>query len=128
MSRELIPVRKAITIERMRSYSGEDNIHGSDEAGEAWGLGGALVQGGQLVGYLNEMMTRTLGAGFLKGGEIAVSFVQPVRTGDVVVSGGELSGEHYVAGRLRLDYDVWLTNQNGDKVTVGKASGWARQD
>ena len=123
--RELVKVRKDIRLERMQAYSGADNHHGDPEAGRRLGLGGAIVQGGQLAGYLNEMMTRTLGEGFVDGGEISLSFIQPVRPGDVVESGGELSAQSRVDGRLRLEYDIWLANQHGQKVALGKASGWA---
>lgn len=124
-SLDLVPVRKEIRLVDMQQYSGQDNHHGDPEAGRKLGLGGAIVQGGQLTGYLNEMMTRTLGEGFVDGGEISISFVHPVRPGDIVTSQGTLAMQSRIDGRLRVAYDVWLVNQHGQKVTVGKASGWA---
>ena len=124
-SLDLVTVRKEICLEDMQRYSGEDNHHGDPEAGRRLGLGGAIAQGGQLAGYLNEMMTLTLGEGFIDDGEISVSFVQPVRPGDIVTSGGTLTTQSRMDGRLRVEYDIWLANQHGQKVSVGKASGWA---
>lgn len=126
MSPGLTTVRKNICLEDMQRYSGEDNHHGDPEAGRKLGLGGAIAQGGQLVGFLHEMMTRTLGEGFVHGGEISVSFVQPVRPGDVVTSGGTPTTQSSTDGRLRVHYDIWLANQHGRRVVVGKASGWVQ--
>ena len=124
MSIDLALVTKTISMQRMREYSGESGIHSDDQAAQAQGLGGALVQGGQLAGYLNEMMVRSLGRGFIEGGEIAVSFVQPVRDGDVVRTRGELISSASQGSGTRMEFDIWLENQRGEKVTVGKASGW----
>ncbi len=116
---QLIGVQKRISFETMRRYSGEAGIHGQEDAGKEQGLGGALVQGGQLVAYLNQMMTDNFGEGYLRGGEISVAFIKPVRPGDVIVGKGvirETDGEH------RAVCDVWLENQDGEKTTVGTAS------
>lgn len=124
MTIELALVTKTISMQCMREYSGAAGIHSDDQAAQAQGLSGALVQGGQLVGYLNEMMVRSLGGGFIEGGEIAVSFVQPVRDGDVVQTRGEMTSSTRQERGERLEFDVWLQNQRGEKVTVGKAIGW----
>lgn len=114
-----VSVRKHITIEQMKVYSGGTNIHTSEDAGKDWGLGGALVQGGQLVGYLIEFMIRSEGEKFLSGGEISASFVKPVRPGNVVevkASPAETSTPNGVP-----ELQIWLENQDGEKVTVGTA-------
>lgn len=120
-----VELTKHITMESMRRYSGEGNIHSDEKAGREQGLGGALAQGGQLAGFLSEMMVRTLGIGFLTAGQMSVSFVQPVRPGDILKTRGTLTSESEGLDGRRLEYDVWLENERGEKVTVGKASGRA---
>jgi acyl dehydratase len=85
---QLAGVEKRISFETMRRYSGEKGIHAEEDAGKEKGLGGALVQGGQLVAYLNQMMTNNFGEGYLRGGDIAVSFIKPVRPGGVITTKG----------------------------------------
>lgn len=121
---QLQPIRKHVTMQKMARYSGAGNFHSDDEAGEQQGLGGALVQGGQLVGYLNEMLVRSLGAGFIAGGELSVNFIKPARPGDTLSTHGTLTGTALQDGRKRGTFDIWLENQHGEKLTVGTASAF----
>ena len=115
---------KVITAEKMARYSGAGNIHSDDAKAKSSGLGGAIVQGGQLVGYLNEMMARLLGDGFVRGGEISVTFIQAARPGDTLTTHGTVKSTSLVDGRERVECEVWLENQRGEKLTVGTASGF----
>lgn len=119
---EITSLEKHVSLETMRRYSGETGIHAQDEAGKEHGLGGALVQGGQLVAYLNQMMTNNFGEGYLRGGDIAVSFIKPVRPGDVITTKGIVQEIRPEGARMRVMCEVWLENQNGEKTTVGTAS------
>jgi acyl dehydratase len=92
------------------------------DVGKETGLGGALVQGGQLVAYLNQMMTINFGEDYLRGGDISVSFIKPVRPGDVIAAKGLVQAIHSEGVRLRVTCEVWLENQGGEKTTVGTAS------
>lgn len=122
---QAVTVSKTITMDKMIRYSGVGGIHGDEATAREQGLGGALAQGGQLVGYLNEMMLRTLGPGYISGGEIAVTFIQPVRPGDTVTTRGVQKSSTAADGRTRIEFEIWLENQNGEKCTVGTASGYA---
>ncbi len=122
---EPAPVTKSITMEKMARYSGAGNIHSDDETARQRGLGGALAQGGQLVGYLNEMMLKALGPGFIGGGEISVTFIQPVRPGDTVTARAAEKSSRSEDGKSRVEFEIWLENQNGEKCVVGTASGFA---
>lgn len=112
---------KHITIETMIRISGEGNIHSDEEVARKKGLGGVIVQGGQLCGYLNEMLVKTFGDGYVRGGEIAVSFIRRVLPGDTVVTHGKVLGSTVTDGIERVECEVWLENQDGEKVTVGTA-------
>lgn len=115
---------KHISVETMRSYSGEKGIHAQEDAGKETGLGGALVQGGQLVAYLNQMMTSNFGEAYLRGGDISVSFIKPVRPGDVITTKGIVQEIQPEGARSRVVCEVWLENQAGEKTTVGTASAF----
>lgn len=122
---EPIAVSKAVTIQKMTRYTGVSGIHTDEGVARERGLGGTLAQGGQLVGYLNEMMFRTLGPGYLSGGEISVTFIHPVRPGDTVTARGTQKASRTEDGRTRIEFEIWLENQNGEKCTVGTAAGFA---
>lgn len=121
---ELQQITKRITMEKMARYSGAGNFHSDDSAGEHLGLGGAIVQGGQLVGYLNEMLTRSLGDGFIAGGEIAVNFIRPARPGDTVKTGGTLTATTLRESRQHGTFNIWIENQAGEKLVVGTATAF----
>lgn len=115
---------KHVTRDKMIRISGPGNIHSDEAMAASQGLGGIIAQGGQLSGYLNEMMTLALGDGFVRGGEIAVSFIHRVRPGDTVTTHGRLTSEVATPAGVRVECEVWLENQEGRKVTVGTASGF----
>ena len=117
-------LNKTVSMEQMARYSGAGNIHSDEATARARGLGGAIVQGGQLVGYLDEMMVRLLGEGFICGGEISVTFIQAARPGDTLTTHGTVKSRSVVDGRERVECEVWLENQLGEKLTVGAASGF----
>jgi acyl dehydratase len=69
------------------------------------------------------MMTRLLGAGFVRGGTMSVAFVQPVYAGDRLTVRGVVKELRAEAGVTRVIVDVWCENQHGQKTAVGTASG-----
>lgn len=114
-------ITKNVTTEKMIRISGEGNIHSDEELAKAKGLGGIIAQGGQLSGYLNEMLIRAFGADYIRTGEISVSFIHRVRPGDSVTTHGKVTNSVVENGVERFECEVWLENQSGEKVTVGTA-------
>ena len=118
-------IEKHITLDKMRKYTGGGpGIHTDDAFARAKGLPGAVVQGGQIVGYLNEMMLRALGQGYVEGGEISVVFIKSALAGDSLVTRGAVTQESAADGRVRVECEVWVENQRGEKLAVGTASGF----
>jgi acyl dehydratase len=116
MRSELRAIARTLSHESMARFLGGSNIHSNDEA--AWRAGlkdGAIAQGGQLVAYLNEMAADAFGLGFFSDGSMSVAFRKAVRPGDTVTTRGVLAR---VEGD-RAHYDVWLENQNGERVVTG---------
>jgi acyl dehydratase len=67
------------------------------------------------------MMIKAFGAGYIRGGEISVSFIQRVRPGDSVSTHGKVVSSAVADGVERFECEIWLENQSGEKVTVGTA-------
>lgn len=120
-------LEKSITLEKMQRYMGPvtDSVHADAEYAKAAGLRGAVAQGGHLVGFLNELMVRSFGEGFLAGGKIAISFVKVVRPGDTVSARAAVVGTEQTEQGPRINCDVWLENQLGETVVAGTASAFA---
>jgi acyl dehydratase len=118
---------KHITLEKMQAFMGhvKDSIHSNPEMAKSWGVGGAIVQGGHLVAFLNELMLRTFGRGYAEGGEISVTFIKAVRPGDTVTPKAEARETAMVEGRPQVECEVWLENQDAEKVCVGTARAFA---
>ena len=99
------------------------NIHTDDETARRAGLPRAVATGRHPVAFIAELMVEHLGAGFLAGGELEVSFVKPVFPGDVLRLSATLREKKRENGETRLLFDVALLNQDGVAVTVGAAGG-----
>jgi acyl dehydratase len=73
--------------------------------------------------YVSEMMTRLLGAGFVKGGTLSMAFIKPVYAGDRLTVHGMIKEVRPEGGGARMVVEVWCQNQHGERTAVGTASG-----
>lgn len=119
-----------ITQEKINTYSryafhGKDtrNIHTDDEVARKAGLPRALAQGRYPVGYLSEYLLDFFERGWILGGRIDVSLVKPIFPGDTITIRGVVRDKVSDGKFTRIILDVWLENQDGEKATVGTASG-----
>ena len=127
VGQELASLDKELTQRHIDAYSGvrARSIHSDETWARRKGFRTTLAQGMMSTAYVSEMMTRLLGAGFIKGGTMAMAFVQPVYAGDRLRVRGvvkELRPEH---GATRVIVEVWCENQHGQQTAVGTASGLA---
>jgi acyl dehydratase len=102
------------------------SIHTDEAWARAKGFRAPLAQGMMSTAYVSEMMTRFLGAGFVKGGKISMSFIQPVFAGDRLTVHGVVKEKSAEGDATRVVVEVWCENQEGDMTAVGTASGLIR--
>jgi acyl dehydratase len=116
---------KEISQRRIDAYSGVRplSIHTDEAWARAKGFRTCVAQGMMSTAYVSEMMTRLLGAGFVKGGTISMAFVQPVFAGDRLSVHGVVKARRPERGGTRVVVEVWCENQHGQKTAVGEASG-----
>jgi len=110
----------AYSIVRARS------IHTDEAWARAKGFKAPLAQGMMSTAYVSEMMTAFLGAGFVKGGTISMSFTKPVYAGDRLTVHGVVREKRAEGDATRIVVEVWCENQDGGKTAVGTASGLLR--
>jgi acyl dehydratase len=114
--------RKIDAYSLVRAHS----IHTDEAWAQAKGFRAPLAQGMMSTAYVSEMMTRFLGAGFVKGGTMSMNFIQPVFAGDRLTVHGVVKEKNAEGDATRVVVEVWCENQDGDMTAVGTASGLIR--
>ena len=116
---------KEIPQRRIDAYSGvrPNYIHSDEAFARKRGFPAPLAQAMMSTAYVSEMMTRFVGAGFVKGGTLSMTFVKPVLAGDRLTVHGVVKERRPDGGRTRVVVEVRCENQHGDTTAVGTASG-----
>ena len=73
---------------------------------------------------LGELFIKFFGENYI-GGTLSFNLIRQVQVNDELTARGVIKEKAVEPNGTRLFLDVWLDNQNGDKVLVGKASGLA---
>jgi 3-hydroxybutyryl-CoA dehydratase len=122
---ELPAIAKRVTQRQIDAYSGvrPRSIHTDEAWARARGFRAPLAQGMMSTAYVSELMTKLLGAGYVKGGTLSMSFVKPVLAGDRLTVHGVVKETRAEGAATRVVVDVWCENQDGEKTAVGTASG-----
>ena len=98
------------------------NIHNDTETARSVGARDVVAGGVVTMAVSWEMLLNSFGERWLKGGKLSCTFVNMVCGGDELTAKGVVR-EATEDDPSDLAYmDIWLENQDGDKVIVGKAS------
>ena len=125
IGQELPPLVKDVPQRKIDAYSGvrPNYIHSDEAFARKKGFRAPLAQAMMSTAYVSELMTRFVGAGFVKGGTMSMTFIKPVLAGDRLTVRGVVKERRAENGRTRVMVEVWCENQDGDKTAVGTASG-----
>jgi acyl dehydratase len=125
LGQALPPLVKEIAQRKIDAYSGvrPNYIHSDEAFARKRGFPAPLAQAMMSTAYVSEMMTRFVGAGFVKGGTMSMAFIKPVLAGDRLTVHGVVKEKRPEGGRTRVVVEVWCENQHGEKTAVGTASG-----
>jgi hypothetical protein len=124
---ELEPVTKKISLDKARIYEGwpaTRSRHCDYDAAHATGLPAPNINGALVAGVLGELFIKFFGENYI-GGTLSFNLIRQVQVNDELTARGVIKEKAVELNGTRLFLDVWLDNQNGDKVLVGKASGLA---
>jgi hypothetical protein len=124
---ELEPITKKITLDKARIYEGwpaTRSRHCDYEAAHATGLPAPNINGAVVAAVLGELFIKFFGENYI-GGSLSFNLIRQVQLNDELTARGVVKERLQENDRIRLVLDVWLENQNGDKVLVGSASGLA---
>ena len=125
IGQELPRLVKHIPQRKIDAYSGvrPNYIHSDEAFARKKGFRAPLAQAMMSTAYVSELMTRFAGAGFVKGGKMAMTFIKPVLAGDTLTVRGVVKEAQPEGARTRVVVEVWCENQHGEKTAVGTASG-----
>ena len=125
IGQELPPLVKNIPQRKIDAYSGvrPNYIHSDEAFARKKGFRAPLAQAMMSTAYVSEMMTRFVGAGFVKGGALSMTFIKPVLAGDRLTVRGVVKEQRPEGGRTRVVVEVWCENQDDVTTAVGTASG-----
>jgi len=121
---------KEISQRKIDAYSvvRPKSIHTDESWARQRGFRAPLVQAMMSTAYVSEMMTRFLGAGFVKGGAMSMAFIKPVYAGDRLTVHGVVKEKRREGDATRVVVEVRCENQHGEKTAVGTASGLQRPE
>ena len=120
---ELPVLERKVDMKMCLHFSGPRvNLHNNLESARARGFPTVLVQGMFSVCLLSELLTRRFGRGWMEGGKITVSLVNPVWVDEVVSAHARITHRQDEGARFRASLEVWCTKGDGTVTVVGVAS------
>ena len=118
----LQPVERRITQEQLVQYadaSGDHNpLHLDEEFARGTPYGRTIAHGMLVLALVSELMTRSFGGAWLRGGRLKTRFRAPVFPGDTVCATGMLKA----SDENSATYEVTVSNEDGENVITGDAS------
>jgi len=123
---------KKMIWERIWAFSGglfnsqgwpKKNLHTDTEFAKDLGLPTVGVSATQYLGHMAELMIDLFGEAWLSHGRMSnVKFVKLVANGDTLVSKAKVVGKEQEGPKTKYVLEIYVDNQNYDKVFVGTAT------
>jgi acyl dehydratase len=123
----LPPVSRKLSVElnRVRTETGDmPTLHTDPEAAAREGLEKPIAVGSRIFGVIPRMMMLCFDEGWIVGGKGSVVTRRPAGVDDLVTAKGVVTKKSPEGdGKLRVECDVWVETDKGEKVIVGACSG-----
>jgi 3-hydroxybutyryl-CoA dehydratase len=82
-----------------------------------------IAHGPLVISYISEMMGSWLGSKWIEGGKLLdIKFKAPVKSEDRITIKGTVGNKIIVDGKEVLECEVFIINQEGEKVLQGRAT------
>ncbi|MDC0035159.1 MaoC family dehydratase [Chloroflexi bacterium] len=101
-------------------FHGNKNYHTNKTASEALGFEEVVVGGKMTISYIGDMLDRTFGERWVRGGKLDVKFTNIVWPGDKVTARGVIADEANSSEGL-TEVRVWMEKEDGTVTIVGNA-------
>jgi acyl dehydratase len=130
---EFVAKPKTLSWHRIWTFSGgpfilegwpKKNLHTDIEFARSLGLQTVGVSATQYLGHMAELMLDLFGKSWLSNGKmINVKFPRLVANGDVITSKAKVVKKERSGSAIKYTLEIYVENQNGDKVLAGSATG-----
>jgi len=119
---QLPAVEHRVTQAQLAQYadaSGDRNpLHLDEEFARSTPYGRPIAHGMLVLAFVSELMTKSFGSAWMRGGKLRTRFRAPVFPGGVVRASGTLRSSDAASAT----YDVTVTDQDGADVITGEAT------
>lgn len=120
---ELPTLRRTVTLEMSRAFSGpERNYHTDEEEARRLGFPRIVVQGMLSLCFLSELLTRRFGEGWYVGGRMSVNLVNILWLDEELACRALVREVTPEGGSRRAHLQVWCEKADGTVTVVGRAS------
>lgn len=123
---ELIGVKKKAVIQLMgsRLWGRFNPNHWDPVYASQTGLRAPIQTGEMTAAYIAEMCVNYFGRNFFRNARFNCKYIASTYADDVITTHGVVREKTPTAAGARFRVDVWATNQDGEKTTVG----WVEAD
>jgi acyl dehydratase len=97
-------------------------IHNDQEAAEREGLKAPIAVGPQVAALIFRMMRSAFRQHWIIGGRCSLTFRRITPADAFATAHGVLRSKTLEGDAVRLEFDVWVETENGEKSIVGSAS------
>lgn len=121
---ELQPESLTITLDRMKAYENwpeEKNVHCDEEFAKSVGFDQPICRAMMFSVALDKMLYKSFGPTCLKGNKLQLKYLKMMLPGDTCVARGAITGKAQKPGRTAYALEVWLENQDQEKLAAGAA-------
>lgn len=134
---ELPPVSRQMSLrqftERHPLLYGEGawpdrNIHSDPDAARAEGLAEPVGSAPTFFAMVTRAMTMCFGPGWVVGGRASLKMIKPVLAHNFVTAKGVLREKTPEGDAVRYTFEVWVENEERQKVVAGTASALVPAD
>lgn len=118
---ELPPLTRSIAQADITRYAlasgGRARIHLDPAYARSVGLPDTIAHGLMVITYPDQVLERTLGLAWHRGGRLEATFLAALRPGDTVTA----HARPLATEDSRPAFEIWCSNQHGERVHVGRA-------
>lgn len=124
--KEFPTIRQTFTAEMVELYgqvNGDRNmIHYDETAARAAGFPRPIAHGALAVAVVTQACRDYWGSAWFTTGRLSIRLLRPSFVGEAVTVGGKQTSVDELDGGKRVTFDVWCSNEGGDKILTGQAS------
>ncbi len=91
-----------------------------DEGARAEGLPGMIAPGNMSLGMLSRLVTDWIGQSGARLARLGTTYRQPVQPGHTITLNGFVT--HVEPAEKRVEIDVWIENEDAERLVIGTAS------